>query len=108
MRGALWLVVLLGSAALADELPPNACLGHLRAGDACLTEEGVSGTCVEKRFQYEDDGRTVTQTELICEAAVAGAERSALPWFGAGLAFLALCAGVATRKPLGPRVQSGA
>ena len=99
MRGALVLSMLLGSAAWADELPSNACTGNLRAGEACLTDEGVPGTCVEKRYDYDDRGKTVTYTELICEPALAGTQRKVLPWVGAGLAFLALCIGVATRRP---------
>ena len=99
MRWVLLLAMFVGSESWADELPSNACTGNLRAGEACLTDEGVSGTCVEKRYDYDDQGKTVTFTELICEPAVAGAQRKALPWIGAGLAFLALCIGVATRRP---------
>jgi len=99
MRWALLLAMGLGSAAGADELPSNACTGNLRAGEGCLTDEGVPGTCVEKHYASEDQGKTITSVELICEPAVAGARRNALPWIGAGLAFLALCIGVATRRP---------
>lgn len=74
--------------AFADEAPDNGCLGSLSAGDSCVTDDGTSGTCVD------------VQGELICKPVVAGAERSALPWIGAGLAFLALCAGIATRPTL--------
>lgn len=96
------LGVLLATGALADEPPLNACFGNLGAGDACLTEDGTSGTCVEKTFEYVDQGRTVTHAELICEASVAGTQRSTLPWIGAAMAFLALCVGVATRRPREP------
>jgi hypothetical protein len=96
---------LLSTAALADEPPSNACLGNLRAGEGCLTDDGTSGTCVEQKFSYVEGGKTVTYTELICVPSVTAAQRSALPWVGAGLAFLALCVGIATRKP---PVQSAA
>jgi hypothetical protein len=86
MRG-LALLLLVSTAALADELPGNACFGNLVAGDACLTDDGTSGTCA------------VVENELICVPTVSAAERKALPWIGAGLAFLALCIGVAARKP---------
>ena len=95
-RRALLLGALLATAALADEVASNTCLGNLLPGDGCLTDDGASGTCVEQTF---------TNTELICVASVSGAERRALPWIGAGLAFLALCVGIATHKP---PVQSAA
>ena len=105
MRGALLLGTLLATTARADELPSNTCRGSLGAGDGCLTYDGGAGTCVEQTFSYVDQGKTLTSTELICVASVSGAERRALPWIGAGLAFLALCVGIATRKP---PVQSAA
>ena len=94
------LVLLLSGAALADDVASNAC-GV--AGDACLTDEGASGQCVEQKFSWVDPGQTSTNTELVCVASVSASEQRALPWVGAGLAFLALCIGVATRKP---QVQS--
>ena len=99
MRRAHLLGALFSTAALADELPSSACLGSLAAGEGCLTDDGASGTCVEQTFSYVDQGKTITHSELICVASVSGAERRALPWIGAGLAFLALCVGIATRKP---------
>ncbi|MDP1822663.1 MAG: hypothetical protein Q8L48_05460 [Archangium sp.] len=98
-RGLLLLGALTSAVALADELPSNACFGDLAKGDACLTDDGTSGTCVEQVHSYVDQGQTHTYSELICVPAVSGAERRALPWMGAGLAFLALCVGIATRKP---------
>lgn len=98
-RGLLLLGALASTVTLADELPSNACFGDLAKGDSCLTDDGTAGTCVEQVHSYVDQGKTHTYSELICVPAVTAAERSALPWIGAGLAFLALCAGIATRKP---------
>lgn len=44
-------------------------------------------------------------TKMICKPTVAVTQRSPLPWIGVGLAFLALCAGIATRKK-DPSVES--
>ena len=85
--------LLFGALALADEVPSNACMGPLTVGDSCLTDDGTPGVC------------RVVEGELICQAAVTAEQRSALPWVGAGLAFLALCVGVATRK--GPVQSAG-
>jgi hypothetical protein len=89
----LVLALLLGSPALADDVPDNACNRGLTVGASCVTDDGTAGTCVS------------VGGELICQPLVGGAQREALPWLGAGLAFLALCFGISTRRP---GVQSGA
>ena len=83
MRLVAVVVLLLGSAALAD-VPTTTCGA---AGEACVTDEGSTGKCA------------VIGNELICVPVVSAAGQRALPWVGAGLAFLALCDGVATRRP---------
>lgn len=100
MRLVALLGVMLAGAASADELPQNACLGNQSAGDDCLTENGTPGTCIELRYEIQPHPKApiTIQTELVCQVAVAGTERAALPWIGAGLSFLAMCTGVATRR----------
>ncbi len=102
------LSLVLAMPALADEPPPDTCFGDLKHGDACSTDSGAPGTCVQQTFEYEADGAKHSVTELICVATVNAAERDLLPWLGAGLAFVALCVGLATRRRPPPRVQSPA
>jgi len=86
IRFGVVLALFCGGAALADELPSNACVGSLGVGNACLTDDGTPGVC------------RVENGDLVCQPSVTAEQRSALPWIGAGLAFLALCAGIATRR----------
>ena len=109
MRLVALLGVLLACAAWADDLPHLGCLGGMRAGDDCLTANGTPGTCIELRYEVQRHPKApiTIQTELVCQEAVAGTQRAVLPWIGASLSFLALCAGLATRKKY-PGVESTA
>lgn len=103
-----WLVLAMLTFALvapADELPANACSGKQAVGDDCSTDDGTPGRCVEEHHEYVGDDGKHTWTELICQPLVSSAQRSVLPWVGLGLAFLAVCAALATR-PRGRGVQS--
>jgi hypothetical protein len=107
-----WLAVVLAVAAFearADELPPNACTGSLRAGEACAMDDGTPGVCVEEHHDYVDaDGVKQRFTELLCLPAVTAAQRRLLPWLGFGLAFLALCLGLYSRPRANPPRGGGA
>ncbi|MBL8912465.1 MAG: hypothetical protein JNM17_17365 [Archangium sp.] len=91
-------LVLVAFVARADELPANSCS---TAGADCLMDDGSPGTCIEERHEYVDeDGSTKAWTEKICVPAVSSAQRAVVPWIGLGLAFLALCAALATRPKM--------
>lgn len=105
MRALVFVLLVSAFAARADELPANSC-GQV--GADCSMDDGTPGTCVEERHEYvDDDGSTRSFTEKICVPLVSTAQRSVLPWFGLGLAFLALCAALATRpsraRPTAPQ-----
>ena len=96
---ALLLGVLVASAALADVMPDDPCSG-IQPGGQCVYEDGVAGTCVEVSYPVRPHPKAplTTKTKVICKPTAAGMQRSALPWIGAGLSFLALCAGLAGRR----------
>ncbi|MFT3713965.1 MAG: hypothetical protein QM817_40405 [Archangium sp.] len=83
--------------ASADDAPPGACSGSA-VGDACTMDDGTPGACIEQHHEYLDpNGVKQTFTEVVCAPKVSAVQRSLLPWLGAGLAFLALCAALYSR-----------
>ena len=105
-RCVLMVGVLVASASLADVMSDDPCRG-IQPGGRCVYEQGVAGTCVEVSYPVRPSPKAplITKTKVICKPLATATQRSALPWMAAGLAFLALCAGIATRKK-GTRVES--
>lgn len=101
------LVAVLAVPAFADIIPEEvATCRNKAAGSACTTGEGHAGTCIETSITRPDYSGGVPPTYkavkmLTCVATAKGSARSALPWVGLGLAFLALVAAL-TFKPRGP------
>lgn len=94
------LAAVFAAPAFADIIPQEvaSCRGKA-AGAACTTGEGHAGTCVETAISRPDYSGGVPPTYkpvqmLACVATAKAQARSALPWMGAGLAFLALLAAV--------------
>ena len=108
MRLLVAVALTCSSFAFADILPREVADCRDKAsGAACTTPEGQAGTCQEMNVTRPDysDGvppKYKTVKMLGCVAtAKAQARVGVLPWLGAGLAFLALAAGLATRKKPG-------
>jgi hypothetical protein len=106
------LVAVLAVPAFADILPDEVytCRNKV-AGGACTTGDGQAGTCVETLVSRPDYSSGIPPTYkqvkmLSCVATAKGSARSILPWLGAGLAFLALLAGLLSRRH--PQVPSAA
>lgn len=102
MRVVLFLAV-LAVPAFADILPDEVdlCRGK-SAGAACTTGAGQLGTCADMLVSRPDYSSGIppkyTQVKMLgCVATAKSSARSALPWVGTGLAFLALLTAVVFR-----------
>lgn len=107
MKRSLLLLAVFATSAFADILPDDVavCRGK-SAGAACNTDTGQAGTCVESSVSRPDYSTGIPpkykQVKMLtCVATAKGSARSALPWLGAGLAFLAAIAALAL-KPRRP------
>lgn len=106
------MVAVLAVPAFADIIPEEvATCRNKAAGAACTTGEGHAGTCIETSITRPDYSGGVPPTYkqvkmLTCVATAKGSARSALPWLGIGLAFLALIAAIRFR-PGGGQLAAG-
>lgn len=104
MRRLLCAVVLISTGAAADILPDDVAVCQSKAlGAKCVTDEGVEGTCQETLVSRPDYSGGIPpkykQVKMLtCVTAAKGTARSMLPWFGAGLSFLALLMAMLLRR----------
>lgn len=97
MRPVL-LMAVLAAPAFADILPEEVAICRDKpVGSACTTPEGAAGTCSEMTVSRPDYSGGIPpkykQVKMMgCVATAKGSARSALPWVGVGLGFLALVA----------------
>lgn len=104
MKRLALMSVLLAAPAFADIVPEEVarCSGKT-AGAGCTTPDGLEGSCVEISVSRPDYSQGVPPTYrnikmLSCEAKAQASAKSASPWLGVGLAFLALIAAARTRR----------
>jgi hypothetical protein len=95
MKTLCLAAVLVALPAFGDIIPQDVALCRGKsAGAACVTEDGLQGTCTEISISRPDYSGgvppTYKQTKVLsCQATAKGSARVSTGWLGAGLAFLA-------------------
>jgi len=109
MKTLCLAAVLVALPAFGDIIPQDVALCRSKsAGAACVTEDGLQGTCTEISISRPDYSGgvppTYKQTKVLsCQATAKGSARVSTGWLGAGLAFLALLGALTLlRKPRRP------